>query len=227
MRIDYKTLQAHPGGIATTMRLLILICIAASAYGQTDPAPAPDGCFISLADPAEMAELADRTCSDQIAGLSYLVDPTAADRQALASAYNNRGIARTRLGNLDGASEDFAAALALAPEAWAIYLNRGNLWLARNEPEAALADYQQVAGLAPEPFAATARNRVLAYRALGDTNGATQSLLEAMQVEAMQAPADKPVVQAAPATTEPASARPVDTTPSAADIDVPPASRPR
>ena len=129
---------------------------------------------------------AETLCSDAIARLSYqgggaASDPEAAasNRQALAAAFNNRAMARIAAGNLTGAGEDLGEAVSLAPDHWAIYLNRGNLRLAENQPQAALSDYARARDLSPAAAAAVVKNSVLAYRALGDLGRATASLEEA------------------------------------------------
>jgi tetratricopeptide (TPR) repeat protein len=60
---------------------------------------------------------------------------------ASAAALANRGVARARLGDLDGAIEDYTQALELAPEDADILFNRGNAWLAKGEPQRAMADF--------------------------------------------------------------------------------------
>ena len=127
---------------------------------------------------------AETLCSDAIARLSYqgaATDPeaTGAGRQALAAAFNNRAMVRIASGNLAGAGEDLGEALSLAPDRWAIYLNRGNLHLAEHQPQAALSDYARAQQLAPAAGEAVTRNSVLAYRALGDLGRASASLMEA------------------------------------------------
>jgi tetratricopeptide (TPR) repeat protein len=60
---------------------------------------------------------------------------------ASAAALANRGVARARLGDLDGAIEDYTQALELAPEDAEILFNRGHAWLAKGEPPRAMADF--------------------------------------------------------------------------------------
>jgi len=165
----------HP---ATRLLLLTFasLSLPATAAVATVAVPSvadPDLCFADFADGLEAVE---RTCSDVIAGLINLTAPTPEERIALVSAYNNRAIARTRSGETDAAAEDFGQALTLAPNSWAIYLNRGNLMLAQNNPQAALLDYQKARDLQPEAGSAVDRNSALAYRGLGDPLSAQQSL---------------------------------------------------
>ena len=64
----------------------------------------------------------------------------------------------------------------LVPDNWATYLNRGNLMLASGQHQAALVDFQRAAELPGAPLEVLARNRVFAFRALGDLDSAEQSL---------------------------------------------------
>src|SRR2546430_5352225 len=58
-----------------------------------------------------------------------------------AAALANRGVARARQGDLDGAIEDYTRALELAPEDAEILFNRGNAWVAKGEYQRAVADF--------------------------------------------------------------------------------------
>lgn len=120
---------------------------------------------------AEAAD-ADRTCSDQIAQLSYTEAVTPADRQVLASAFNNRALARMAVDDLEGAAADLGEAVSLTPGNWAILLNRGNLHLASGNPQAALLDYGRVQAAAPEQAWVVRRNSILAWRAMGNPTAA-------------------------------------------------------
>jgi len=140
---------------------------------------APDPCLdgLSASSTARSTPLtAARACSDVIATLVGLIAPSPADTTALLSAYNNRAIARLRSGDLEGAAEDLGSAVTLDPGRWSTYLNRGNLHLAQNQPEAALADYARAQQLAPGPLPATLYNAVFAYRRMNDVDSAEQSL---------------------------------------------------
>ena len=174
---------------------LVALLVAGTALGEpapaSDQAPAvltptaavaasenEDVCFKAVRTAAADAE---RICSDRLAELRYdgAVSPT--QRRALAGTLNNRAMARMSGGDLEGAGTDFEEAVSLQPDAWAIYLNRGNFELMRADPAAALEDYGRVARLAPaESDAARAarRNSALAWRALGDLAAAERSLAD-------------------------------------------------
>ncbi len=132
---------------------------------------------------------ADRTCSDLIAQLSYTAAVSPEDRQVLASAYNNRALARMAAEDLEGAAADLGEAISLTPENWAILLNRGNLHLANGNPQAALQDYERVQAAAPEQAWAVRRNSILAWRAMGNPIAAAGLLSSgSVQYEAPEGP---------------------------------------
>jgi tetratricopeptide (TPR) repeat protein len=68
-------------------------------------------------------------------------DPNSAD------AYKNRGLARTSLGDAQGAIEDFNQALRLEPNAADVYENRGVVYAKQGNKQAVLKDYQKAAEL--------------------------------------------------------------------------------
>jgi tetratricopeptide (TPR) repeat protein len=70
-------------------------------------------------------------CNAAIAG-------EAASRYELVASHVNRGILRSRLGNVDGAMSDFDAALALDPNQPEAYLNKGVVLIRQNSADAAL-----------------------------------------------------------------------------------------
>jgi tetratricopeptide (TPR) repeat protein len=94
-----------------------------------------------------LAACASPTAFDR--GLSHLRAGRSAQAQAdfdealgaSAAALANRGVARARLGDLDGAIEDYTRALELAPEDADILFNRGNAWVAKAEYQRATADF--------------------------------------------------------------------------------------
>src|SRR5438034_1067137 len=65
--------------------------------------------------------------------------------QASAAALANRGVARARLGDLDGAIDDYTRALDLAPGDGDILFDRGNAWAAKGEYQRAMADFSRAA----------------------------------------------------------------------------------
>jgi tetratricopeptide (TPR) repeat protein len=75
----------------------------------------------------------------------------------LATVFQARGLARSRLGDQPGAVEDYAVALTLKPDdPGAIHLARGWAYLARVAPQLALPDFDQVIRIKPDDSAAYA-----------------------------------------------------------------------
>jgi tetratricopeptide (TPR) repeat protein len=155
---------------------LLMLGATAAAQESTAPMadlpPAEDACLAALRNGAQEAE---RTCSDLIAGLRYDGAVTGPDRQALAAALGNRALARMRSGALEDADADFSEALELAPDAWALHLNRATLALMNGDAGAALNYLGRVRQLVPADPAALAaadRNSILAWRMLGNLDAA-------------------------------------------------------
>jgi len=66
-----------------------------------------------------------------------------------AQTLSARGIAKSKLNDLEGAIEDYSAAMELKPdEAW-LYENRGSLFAQSRKPESAMADFDRAIELAP------------------------------------------------------------------------------
>ena len=155
--------------------------------------PATDRCFEGLEQKPEMAA---RRCSDAIARLGYVSQPAPDDQSRLAAAYANRAVARSRFGDFEGAAEDLTEALILSPDNPAMLLNRGNLWLAQGQAQAALLDYQRARELvqgSPDDLTSTltvtltkslAANSALAYRGMVDIASAERSLRSAEDLAA-------------------------------------------
>ncbi|HYY93402.1 MAG TPA: tetratricopeptide repeat protein [Pyrinomonadaceae bacterium] len=64
-----------------------------------------------------------------------------------AADYNNRGIARRKSGDLDGAIADATKAIGLNPDYAAAYNNRGNARKNKGDYDGAIADYTKVIAL--------------------------------------------------------------------------------
>jgi tetratricopeptide (TPR) repeat protein len=64
-----------------------------------------------------------------------------------AAIYQNRGLARLRLGETDAAIGDFNESIKLAPRNAGVYLYRGIAIQTKGDLESALADYNQAIGL--------------------------------------------------------------------------------
>src|SRR5207244_4103840 len=81
--------------------------------------------------------------------------------QASAAALANRGVARARLGDLDGAIDDYTRALDLAPGDGDILFDRGNAWAAKGEYHRAMADFRRAAEADPRRAQALFRNAAI------------------------------------------------------------------
>jgi tetratricopeptide (TPR) repeat protein len=119
---------------------------------------------------------------------------------ASAAALANRGVARARLGDLDGAIEDYTQALELAPEDADILFNRGNAWLAKGEPQRAMADF--VRAIEADPGHAQALFRHAAVEIRREPMAAATPRARA-DVEGAAPPAVAPPAAAPPAAPAP------------------------
>jgi tetratricopeptide (TPR) repeat protein len=88
-----------------------------------------------------------------------------------AYAYNNRGNAKSALGNKQGAIGDFDQALAINPKFADAYYNRGVIKSALGNKQGAIGDYDQALAINPK-FADAYYNRGNAKSALGNKQGA-------------------------------------------------------
>ncbi len=92
------------------------------------------------------------TAKNWVAGAgaaSDLVETEGLTPLQTAMAQNNLCIHMTQLQRFGGALDACDAAVAYAPEAWAVYVNRGNLLYAMGKRGAAKADYAKAKTLNP------------------------------------------------------------------------------
>jgi tetratricopeptide (TPR) repeat protein len=75
-----------------------------------------------------------------------------------AALYTDRGVAKWRLKQMDGAIADFTKAVSLNPDYASAYNNRGNVYLDMNRAEDASKDFDRAIALAPD-FGAAYSNR--------------------------------------------------------------------
>ena len=85
--------------------------------------------------------------------------------------YNNRGLAYSERGNLEGAIADFNEAIDLNPDLAKAYNNRGVAYFGRGNLEGAIADYNEAIRLNPDDADAY-NNRGVAYSKQGNLEGA-------------------------------------------------------
>jgi tetratricopeptide (TPR) repeat protein len=97
-------------------------------------------------------------------------------------AWNNRGAARLRLGDVNRAIADFNRALELSPRDADIYYNRGNALVAAGQYQDAIVDYTRATQLNPS-FAQAVFNRGSAYAMLGQRDPAQADWARAVALE--------------------------------------------
>ena len=84
-----------------------------------------------------------------------------------ATEFNDRGVAKWRKGDLDGAIADYNRAVELNPKDTAAYYNRGVAKQTRGDLDGAFADYNRTLELDPK-YAVAYNNRSAAKQAKGD-----------------------------------------------------------
>ena len=99
-----------------------------------------------------------------------------------AAAWNNRAVARVRLGDLSGAIRDYNRAIELAPSDAELYFNRGNALVAAGQYPEAIQDYDRAIMLMPH-YARAVFNRGTAYALAGQPDAARRDWLAAVQSE--------------------------------------------
>jgi tetratricopeptide (TPR) repeat protein len=91
--------------------------------------------------------------------------------QTTARDYCNRGVAREKKGDLDGALADYTRAIELNPHDATPYNNRGLVKVAKGDLDGALADYDRALQIRPRNFE-THDNRGVVRQKKGDLDGA-------------------------------------------------------
>ena len=98
-----------------------------------------------------------------------------------AYAYYNRGVAKSALGNKQGAIADYDRAIAINPQYANAYLNRGNAKSALGNKQGAIGDFDQVIAINPQDAEAYI-NRGLDKSDLGNKQGAITDLSKAAEL---------------------------------------------
>jgi lipoprotein NlpI len=99
-----------------------------------------------------------------------------------AAEYDERGIAKVRGGDLDGAIADFNRALELDPKFAAAYHDRGIVKVRGDDFDGAITDYNRALELDPK-FAAAYRRRGIAKQAKSDRDGAIADFNRALELD--------------------------------------------
>jgi tetratricopeptide (TPR) repeat protein len=103
-------------------------------------------------------------------------------RPRSAAAWNNRAVARVRLGDLNGAIRDYNRAVELAPNDPELYFNRGNALVAAGQYREGILDYDRALAIMPT-YARALYNRGTAYALGGQPEAARRDWLAAVQLE--------------------------------------------
>ena len=101
----------------------------------------------------------------------------------LAKLHTNRGVERKQKGDLDGALQDYDAALALNPSDFFAFNNRANVRRDKGDTAGAIADYTEAVRLEPA-YAAALVNRGLVQERAGDLEAARASFNAALAAPA-------------------------------------------
>jgi tetratricopeptide (TPR) repeat protein len=99
-----------------------------------------------------------------------------------AAAWNDRAVARVRLGDLNGALRDYNRAIELTPDDAEIYFNRGNALVAAGQYADALADFNRAIELSPTSARALF-NRGTTYALAGQPDAARRDWQAAVALE--------------------------------------------
>jgi tetratricopeptide (TPR) repeat protein len=99
-----------------------------------------------------------------------------------AVAFNNRGNALYRKGDLEGALKDCNEAIRLKPDYADAFNNRGNALYGKGDLEGALKDYNEAIQLKPD-YADAFNNRGAARKAKGELEGALKDYTEAIRLK--------------------------------------------
>lgn len=97
-------------------------------------------------------------------------------------AWNNRAVARVRLGDLPGAVRDYNRAIQLAPDDAELYYNRGNALVSAGQYPDALRDYSRAIELAPG-YTRAVFNRGTAHALAGQPDLARRDWQAAVALE--------------------------------------------
>jgi tetratricopeptide (TPR) repeat protein len=112
----------------------------------------------------------------------FLVWPVQGQTPTTANDYYNRGIARAKLGDLDGAIADFSKVIEIDSQEAQAYYNRGYARHLKKDLDGAIADYTKYIELEPrDPDGYNNRGNV--RRAKGDFDGAIADLNKAIEID--------------------------------------------
>src|SRR4051794_33699547 len=118
----------------------------------------------------------------QIDGCTIIINSKAATPRSLAIAYNNRGNAHYRMGQLDLAIQDYNRAVEIDPRHASAFNNRGVVHRKKGEYQRAIADFDQSIQINPN-YAGAFGNRADTYRAMREYGRAINDFDEAIRLQ--------------------------------------------
>src|SRR5258706_12060369 len=128
------------------LALLLLVALPIAAEGQD---PLGRGAAGPGADNS-MARCEDPVPEVALGGCTTLIESGKATSKDLVVGFVNRGIASFRLGDNDGAIQDFDQAIKLDPKQAKAFNNRGNAYTVKGDYEKAFRDYGRAIELDPK-----------------------------------------------------------------------------
>ena len=117
-----------------------------------------------------------------IRGCTGVLKSRGLSRENKAVAYNIRGSAYTRRGDLDLAVDDFTNAMRRDPRSLAAYYNRGNVYIKQEKFDQAIADFSRAISLQPD-HVLSYNNRGTAYLAKGEIDRAIAEFDKALELD--------------------------------------------
>jgi tetratricopeptide (TPR) repeat protein len=175
------------------MKLFLASAALAALTGTTavQAAPQVQQMFYNV-DAAAQCSAAANDRADLKAGLSYcdvaLSDPTMNHQAALLS---NRGVIKVRLGNNQGALEDYNAAIATDPALGDAYVSRAGVLIAMKRFDEARADVASGIALGATNMHAAYFSRAVIAEETGDVRAAYRDYKQALAIKPDYAPASR------------------------------------
>jgi tetratricopeptide (TPR) repeat protein len=166
-------LQSHRLRSAISLAIAAIVCFASPARSAVDRSiiKSQEGGSALLRGRFDLA----------IAAYDEALKDTTLPATRQASLYSDRGVAKWRLRQLDGALADFTKAISLSPDYAVAYNNRGNVYMDMNRTEDAFKDFDRAVALSPA-FGAAYSNRANANQLLKRLPAAENDFRKAIQL---------------------------------------------
>lgn len=117
----------------------------------------------------------------KIASCAAIIQLSQETKEHLSIAYNDRGVAYHRKGQIDKAISDFNDAIRLDPNNAAAFNNRGSIYSKGDQYQRAIANFDEAIRLKPD-YAVAWYNRSIAKQEIGDGPGADTDLSAALNL---------------------------------------------